>query len=79
MSQSTPLEDRRPRRSTPSQERPPLGHVRTSSTDIHVLYVRLAVYVLYRIPPRGPTRHAYVATSLTRTSPYPSKLIRTCL
>jgi hypothetical protein len=65
MSQSTSLEDRRPRRSTTS----PLGHV-----DIRVPYVQLVAYVPYRVPPRGLTRHAYVPTSLTRTPPYPSQL-----
>jgi hypothetical protein len=56
----------------------PLGHVRMSSTGIHILYVQLATYVPYRVPPRWSTHHAYIPTSLTRTPPYPSQLTRTC-
>jgi hypothetical protein len=54
-----------------------LGHVRMSSTGIRVSYVQSAAYVLYRVPPRGSTRHAYVSTSLTRTPLYHSQLTRT--
>jgi hypothetical protein len=63
----TPLEDRHPV-GQPKLGTSPLGYVRTSSTDIHVLYVKsstvicvpyvqLIAYVPYRDPPRGP---AYV-------------------
>jgi hypothetical protein len=74
MSQSTPLEDRHPRRSTLSHERPLL----TTSVRpvLTYMYVQLAAYVPYRVPHRGHTRHAYVSTSLTRTLPYPSQLTR---
>jgi hypothetical protein len=67
-----------PRWSTPSQERSLLSHVRTSSTDIRVPYVQLAVYILYRVSPKGHMRHAYVSTFLTRMLSYHSQLIRTC-
>jgi hypothetical protein len=74
MSQSTLL-----RRLTSSSVNPkpgtsPLGHVRTYSTVIRVPYVQLAACVLYCFLPRGPTHHAYIPMSLTRTLPYPSQL-----
>jgi hypothetical protein len=55
----------------------PLGHVGTSSAGIRVLYIQLVAYIPYRVPLRGPTRHAYVSTSMTCTPPYPSQLTRT--
>jgi hypothetical protein len=68
MLQSTSL--RRPTSSSvPKPGTSPLGHVRTSSIGIRVPHVQLAAYVPCRVPPRGPTRHAYVPTSLTRTRP----------
>jgi hypothetical protein len=44
----------------------PLSHVHTFITDICILYIKLVAYVPYRVPPRGPTHHAYVSISLTR-------------
>jgi hypothetical protein len=63
------------RQTSPSVNRKPgmspIGHVCMSNTGICVLYIQLAKYVPYQIPPRGPTRHTYIPTSLTRMLPYP--------
>jgi hypothetical protein len=46
------------------------------STVIHVSHVQLAACILYRVSPRGPTRHTYVPMSPIRTLSYSSQLIR---
>jgi hypothetical protein len=77
MSQSIYLEDRRPRRSTPRQERLLLIMLVCLVLAIRAPYIQLAAYITYRVSPIRPMRHTYVPTSLIRMLSNPSQL--TCM